>query len=477
MRRKHRRTIQPATGTATLLLSPDETTARVSLNFGGLSSTETAAHIHGPGAPGVVAPILFPMPDGKFSDFEIALTPTDVQNLKAGALYINVHSSNFTNGEIRGQFQTSLSAASFQFSSASYIVSEAAGGAVITVTRRGSSSVQAATVEFSIAGGVVNAASASTDYTPVSGVLHFAPGETMKTFTIPIIDNAYVQSNRSISLALSNPSGGVLLGSPATATLTIVDNDAAAPTTNPLDDAQFFVNQQYLDFLDRQPDLGGLGYWTSQIAQCGGNAACINAQRINVSAAFFIEAEFQQTGSFVYRLYKGPLGRQPSYTEFVADRAKVVGGPDLTASKTALLNEFVQRTEFKQAYPDAHDQRSVREQAVRYRGADARFQVERQQQIDAMNAGKTRAQVVGDIIEIQAFKDHEYNPSFVLMQYFGYLRRDADAAGYAFWLDVLTNRDPNNYRAMVCSFITSVEYQQRFSSVVTHNNTECAGVH
>jgi hypothetical protein len=94
-----------------------------------------------------------------------------------------------------------------------------------------------------------------------------------------------------------------------------------------------------------------------------------------------------------------------------------------------------------------------------------------------MNAGKTRAQVLADVIEIQAFKDREYNPSFVLMQYFGYLRRNPDQGGYDFWLNVLNNADPNNYRSMVCAFITSAEYQQRFSSVVTHNNTECAGVH
>src|SRR5258708_16764439 len=105
------------------------------------------------------------------------------------------------------------------------------------------------------------------------------------------------------------------------------------------------------------------------------------------------------------------------------------------------------------------------------------FTVERQQQIDAMNAGKVRAQVVAEVIEIQDFKDREYNPSFVLMQYFGYLRRDADARGYAFWLDVLDNREPNNYRGMVCAFITSAEYQLPFISLLTHNNTQCAGVH
>ena len=92
-----------------------------------------------------------------------------------------------------------------------------------------------------------------------------------------------------------------------------------------------------------------------------------------------------------------------------------------------------------------------------------------QQQIDAMMHGKTRAALLRDVIEIAEFKTREYNPSFVLIQYFGYLRRDAESDGYNFWLDVLNNREPNNYRGMVCAFITSTEYQRRFSSVVTHN--------
>jgi len=106
------------------MLSPDEQTARVSLNFTGLSNAETAAHIHGPAAPGVTGQILFPLPNGNFTDFLISPSPTDVQNLKSGQLYINVHSSNFLNGEIRGQFGTASTASSVQFSSASYLASD-----------------------------------------------------------------------------------------------------------------------------------------------------------------------------------------------------------------------------------------------------------------------------------------------------------------------------------------------------------------
>src|SRR5438067_1406426 len=84
-----------------------------------------------------------------------------------------------------------------------------------------------------------------------------------------------------------------------------------------------------------------------------------------------------------------------------------------------------------------------------------------------LKSGGTRAQVLQSLIEDGDFHAREYNPSFVLMQYFGYLRRDADESGFNFWLDVLNNRVPGNYRAMVCAFLTSTEYQRRFSSVVT----------
>src|SRR5204863_6153627 len=91
------------TGAATLLLSPDEKTARVSLIFSGLSSGQTDAHIHGPAGPGISAPVIFPLPLGQVSDFQIDLTASQAQDLKNGLLYVNVHSSTFPTGEIRGQ--------------------------------------------------------------------------------------------------------------------------------------------------------------------------------------------------------------------------------------------------------------------------------------------------------------------------------------------------------------------------------------
>jgi uncharacterized protein DUF4214 len=104
------------------------------------------------------------------------------------------------------------------------------------------------------------------------------------------------------------------------------------------------------------------------------------------------------------------------------------------------------------------------------------FTAERQRLANDMRNGKTRAQVLREVIEIAEFRAREYNTAFVLMEYFGYLGRDPEPEGFAFWLDVINNRELNNYRGMVCAFITSAEYQLRFSSIVTQSNAQCAGV-
>jgi hypothetical protein len=71
-----------------------------------------------------------------------------------------------------------------------------------------------------------------------------------------------------------------------------------------------------------------------------------------------------------------------------------------------------------------------------------------------------------------AFTQAVFNRAFVLMQYFGYLRRDPDQGGYEFWLAIL-NASSQNFDGMVCAFITSPEYQKRFSSLVTRTDATC----
>jgi hypothetical protein len=87
-----------------------------------------------------------------------------------------------------------------------------------------------------------------------------------------------------------------------------------------------------------------------------------------------------------------------------------------------------------------------------------------------MPFGKLRFAFIG---HNRAFIDAEYTRAFVTTQYYGYLRRDGDLGGLLFWQRQVNRfplRDTTVQTAMVCSFITPTEYQQRFSSVFTHGN-------
>ena len=251
----------------------------------------------------------------------------------------------------------------------------------------------------------------------------------------------------------------------------------AAPT-NLLDDAQFFVAQHYRDFLGREPDPDGLAYWTGQITQCGTDQNCINSRRIGVSAAYFIETEFQETGSFVYRFHKATYGQRPNYAQFSSDRSSVVGGADLETNKQAFADAWVQRPEFLTKYPAQLSGTQFIDSLLQtvQQGSGVNLSNARQALIDDYAAHQSRARVLRMVADEQAFKEAEYNKAFVLMQYFGYLRRDPDEGGYLFWLDVLNNRVPDNYRGMVCAFINSAEYQLRFGPAVTRNDQVCGSV-
>jgi len=267
---------------------------------------------------------------------------------------------------------TTASATSLiQFAADSFAIGEGSGHIDITVTRAGDAS-GTATVNFNTFDepGPGNASQRS-DYEIALGTLTFAPGETSKTFRLLLVDDLFNEGLENVSLMLSNPTGaGVGLGTPNVAELTINDNDTSPPTTNPIDDPAFFVRQHYLDFLNREPDPEGLAFWTSEINSCGADAACRENKRVNVSAAFFLSIEFQETGFLVYRTHRAAFGLGAGgvpgspvpvlYGNFMRDtqalqRGFVFGRPGslavLEANKAAYFNEFVTRPEFVSKYP------------------------------------------------------------------------------------------------------------------------------
>jgi uncharacterized repeat protein (TIGR01451 family) len=481
-----------ASGSATLLLSPDELTARVSLNFSGLSSAQISAHIHGPAAVGVPGPILFPLPTGQVSDFEIALSPGQATELKNGLWYLNVHSNNFPNGEIRGQFQNSPSASSVQLNATQYVVNESEGAVDITVTRFGSTT-GAVSVGFAtsdVAGAspcsaATGNASSRCDYLQMSGTLTFAAGETSKTISIPISDDVFVEGPETLTLILSN-STGATLGPPTNAVVKINDNDVAG-SANPIDTTDFFVRQHYIDFLNREPDPPGFGFWTNEIDLCGSNAQCIEVKRVNVSAAFFLSIEFQETGYFAYRVYKSGLGNLPGlpvpirFSDFLKDTQQLGKGvtvgaanweAQLEANKQAYMAAFVQRSDFIAAFPNS----MTAQQFVDNLDQNAGTVLSPSENADlvallgvAPADVARRAQVVRSVADDPDLRSAELNRAFVLMQYFGYLRRnpddspDTNFSGYDFWLTKLNSFGGNYITAeLVKAFIQSIEYRQRF---------------
>jgi len=257
------------------------------------------------------------------------------------------------------------------------------------------------------------------------------------------------------------------------------------PSNNQLQDTTAFVKQHYRDFLNREPDPSGLAFWVNNIDGCGSNTPCREVKRIDTSAAFFLSIEFQQTGFLVYRLYKTSFPASPArprglprFAELIADaqtigNGVVVGDPNwqgkLEANTVAFINTFVSRLEFQAAYPAQLTAAQYVDNLNTLAGG-ALSTNERNALVNGLNGGQeTRATVLRKVAEDVDFSNAEFNRAFVLMQYFGYLRRNPDAApdtdfsGYDFWLAKL-NQFGGDFRAaeMVKAFITSGEYKTRF---------------
>ena len=267
-------------------------------------------------------------------------------------------------------------------------------------------------------------------------------------------------------------------------------------TNNRVDDTPFFVSQHYRDFFGREPDAPGLQFWSNEIESCGSDFQCHEVRRINVSAAFFLSIEFQETGYLVERMYKAAYGdangvsrisgspvqiRVPSVrrAELLADGSAIgsglIVGRDgwqqvLETNKTAFALTFVQRQRFADAFPASMTGAQYVDKLFANAGVTPTAG-ERQAALGAFGSGDLtgRAAALRAVAQSATFDAAERNRAFVLMQYFGYLQRDPDSGpdsdhtGYNFWLGKLNEFNGNFVRAeMVKAFITSTEYANRF---------------
>ncbi len=236
-----------------------------------------------------------------------------------------------------------------------------------------------------------------------------------------------------------------------------------------VDSPDYFVRQHYLDFLNREPDNEGYNFWSNQIIECGNDHSCTERRTINVSAAFFLSIEFQETGSYIYRLYEAAFGRQLSYAEFSQDRQQIISGETLEGTRERYVEQFVERPEFLSKFGTTSSPESFVDsllQSVK-QSSGVDLSSERNRLVEKYNLiydkREKRPEVLKDVISAAAFKQAVFNQSFVVMEYFGYLRRDPDATGQQFWLNKLNQFNGNFEQAeMVKAFITSGEYRHRF---------------
>jgi subtilisin family serine protease len=383
-------------------------------------------------------------------------------------------------------------ASTVQFGSAAYSVGESAWKVLVTVTRTGSTAA-AASVDFATED---KTASRRLDYTQSLGTLNFGVGETSKTLIIFVTNDVLPESPETFTITLSEAVGAAL-GAITTTTVTINSDDTVAgpnPLAGTFFSPDFFVRQHYVDFLNREADASGLSFWGSNFTQCAGNQSCLELRRVNVSAAFFLSIEFQETGYLAYRMYKAAYGDTTSkgvpgtvpiirLDEFLSDTRRIGQGvvvgvgswqPQLEANKSAFAAEFVGRTRFINSFPALMtptqfvDKLDVN--AGRVLSPAQRSQLIAE--VAANNTPSGRAAVLRKMAENANLSNNELRRAFVLMQYFGYLRRNPDDSpepglnygGWKFWLDKLNQFNGSYVEAeMVKAFITSDEYRHRFS--------------
>jgi uncharacterized repeat protein (TIGR01451 family) len=383
-------------------------------------------------------------------------------------------------------------AITIQFEKIHYLVNEGTSSIQINVTRTGDLS-GVSTVNYSTING---SASDRSDYTAALGTLTFGPGDSQKSFQVLLTDDVLIEGFENLTLRLSNATGAILATPfdflPSNVLMEIQDNDFNPAAINPLENSAFFVRQHYHDFLNREPDPSGLQFWIDNIEVCGGDAQCREVKRINTSAAFFLSIEFQNTGYFVYKMYKAAYGDSTSpnvvvpvpiirLNEFLPDTQQIglgviVGQGNweqlLENNKMAFASEFVQRQRFITAFPLSMSADEFVTELDQNAGAVLSTS-EKANLVAMLGATPSdsvkRALVLRAVAEDTDLQQREFNRAFVMMQYFGYMRRnpddpqDNDFRGWEFWLNKLNQFNGNFVNAeMVKAFLQSSEYRGRF---------------
>ena len=256
---------------------------------------------------------------------------------------------------------------------------------------------------------------------------------------------------------------------------------------NPIDNHSFFFWIQYMDFLNREPDNGGLQFYVNIMNGCAPtDTECIKATRAALSANFFRSPEFGGRGGYVANLFNIVIGQRPKtpqelndpskverphYQEFITDLQFLTGtDAEVNTKKTQLAGTWLARPEVQAILPSS----MTNTQFVQKLGMTAGVTLTNEAAYIAnLNSGQTRAQVLRAVAEDSQITNMFQLANFVTMQYIGHLRREPENChgspdpancGYIFHYNRFgQGGDPHAIEnAITRGFIESPEYRRRF---------------
>ena len=298
--------------------------------------------------------------------------------------------------------------------------------------------------------------------------------------TCPDRVSQFIKSNSSLDKLLST-------SLPTDTANRLLHTGSLPATTNPIDNIPFFFWQQYVDFLNRDADNGGLAFYVNILPGCGSDAECIKATRAALSANFFRSAEFGSRGGYVANLFNIVFGQRPKTVAELSDSSKVerphhpefvtdwlflaVPDAELSAKKDELAGLWLGRVDVQSILPSSMTNQQFVEKLELTAGVTLTNRTTLIANLN--NSSQTRAQVLRTVAESTQIVDKFVLQNFVTMQYIGHLRREPEDChgspdpancGYIFHYNRFpSSGDPAPTENLITrGFIESSEYRQRF---------------
>jgi Subtilase family len=298
--------------------------------------------------------------------------------------------------------------------------------------------------------------------------------------TCPDRVNQFIASNATLDR---------ITGLPSDTANRLLFTGSLPTTTNPIDNSRFFFWQQYSDFLNREPDNGGLQFYVNILNGCApSDTECIKATRAALSANFFRSPEFGQRGGYVANLFNIVFGQRPKTVAELSDPTKVerphfqefmtdllfVSVPteaEVNLKKDQLAAAWLGRSEVQAILPNSLSN----QQFVQKLESTAGVTLANESTLIANlnNGSQTRAQVLRAVADSNEVTAKFELQNFVTIQYIAHLRREPEDChgspdpancGYIFHYNRFgPGGDPHQIENLITrGFIESPQYRQRF---------------